>query len=151
MKQYPIGIRYNNPGNLRTRGTKNGLGGADPWQGLIGEDPMNGFGMFGRMADGVRAAAKDLRAGFAEVLRTHGRDGEDTVSEIITEWAPSTENDTAAYIKAVCKATGYGENEVLNDDQPTIRELLKAIFHHENGGDFVDPIDLANGVEKAFT
>lgn len=138
----PLGIRQNNPGNLRYNP-------AIKWDGQLGPG-VNGLLIFIDMPHGVRAAAKDLRAGFREVVQTHGKSGEDTVAEIITEWAPPNENDTPAYIKAVCQRTGYGPDEVLRDDRPTIRELLKAIFHHENGGDFVANDDLVAGVDLAF-
>lgn len=119
----PRGIRNHNPGNIRTRGTANGIGGRDPWRGLIAED-ADGYGVFATALDGLRAMAKDLTTGFR-------RDAEDTIREIITEWAPANENNTAAYIASVVQQTGYAADQQLTlSDRPV---LIRAIVRHENG------------------
>lgn len=120
----PLGVRNHNPGNIRTRGTRNGIRGADPWRGLIAEDSA-GYGIFDTPVNGIRALVIDLRTGFT-------RDGEDTVREIITEWAPPTENNTAAYIAAVARELGVGPDERLSFARD-IGALVRAIIRHENG------------------
>lgn len=66
------------------------------------------------------------------ILRSYGRRGVNTLSEAISTWAPPSENNTAAYIAAVCKDCG------VSPDAPIALEsvmpvLVKAITQHENG------------------
>lgn len=118
----PVGIQNNNPGNLIYMPVK-------PFNGQIAVG-LNGFGKYDTMLNGVRAAALDLLAGFKQVNKTQGRDGEDTVKEIITEWSETDQKD---YIEFVCARTGFDEDQVLTPDEDTIFSLLKAIFRFENG------------------
>lgn len=119
---HPRGIRNNNPGNIRTRGTRNGIGGADPWKGLVGEDDA-GYGIFSEPLYGLRAMFRELGTGYAR--------GERTIRQIISQWAPSSENDTAAYIAAVSAGTGIPADLELTRSDFTA--MVKAIIRHENG------------------
>jgi hypothetical protein len=112
----PRGIRNNNPGNLIDAGI--------PWRGLVGRD-ADGYAVFRTALEGIRAAYIDLRTGFH-------RDREDTVREIVTEWAPPTENPTARYIDHVARALGVGPDTPLVLERDRI-PLLEAIFEFENG------------------
>ena len=141
IRLVPRGIRNNNPGNLIYVPNIN-------WRGEIGVDGR--LLIFDTMLNGVRACVKDLLAGFKEVNRTAGKSGEDTIREIITEFAPPHENDTEAYIAAVSQRSGFGPDLVLTPDQETLFKLATAIFHHENGGDFVSDADIAAGVVAAL-
>lgn len=138
----PRGIRNNNPGNLRYYPSI-------AWHGQIGPDD-GGYARFATMRQGVRAACIDLLAGFRQSQVSGGREGENTVAEIIAEWAPSNENDTEAYVKAVCKATGFGRDYEITPTKWNLVSLLDAIFRHENGGDFVPIADLLAGVDEAL-
>lgn len=140
-QRLPRGARNRNPGNLCHYENIQ-------WKGLVGQDDDN-FCIFDTMSNGVRAACLDLIAGFKQSQRTGGRDGEDTVREIITEWAPSNENDTDAYVAAVCKRTGFEPETVLPLTRATIRQLANAIFIHENGGNFVSEAELLVGLHEA--
>lgn len=132
----PRGIRNKNPGNIERNAMR--------WQGMAKEQTDPRFVVFESMAHGVRAAAK--------VLLTYYRKHKlNTVRGIINRWAPMSENNTGAYIRAVCKAA------LVEPDQPlpmtheqTLRVLLRAIFHHENGGHFVSDADIAQGVKMAL-
>lgn len=135
----PRGIRNHNPGNVRTRGTRNGIGGRDPWLGLIGED-LEGYGIFSTAELGIRAMVRDLLVGFE-------RDGENTIREIITEWAPSTENDTAAYIASVAKQTGFHPDQELALD--ALPALVRAIIRHENGQQPYSAEVIASAIARA--
>ena len=137
----PRGIRNNNPGNLRHYPAIN-------WLGMVGQDDDN-FCVFESMEYGVRAAVLDLIAGFKQAHKSGGRQGEDTVAEIIEEWAPANENDTAAYFRAVCRDTGFDRDEILPLTPETLTKLARAIFRHENGGHFVTLKDLDVGVGMA--
>jgi hypothetical protein len=58
-----------------------------------------------------------LRAAFV-LLRTY-RDKHKAVciEDIITRWAPPTENDTRKYISDLCKLTGFGGKERLTENE----------------------------------
>jgi hypothetical protein len=87
----------------------------------------------------------------AVILRNYSRKHDvHTITGVILRWAPPSENDTAAYVRAVASFTGYGASDVLNfNDQTTIRALVLAIIQHENGKP-VDFFDVVNGVRYAF-
>lgn len=112
----PAGIRNNNPGNLMDVGIE--------WRGLIGRD-SKGRARFARPIDGLRAMYIDLRTGFV-------RDAEDTVREIITEWAPPPGNPTAAYIDFVSRALNVSPDQRLELASSRV-PLLQAIIQFENG------------------
>lgn len=135
VPRLPKGIRNSNPGNLRFNPRV-------VWRGQVGQD-KDGFCVFEDMRYGVRAACKVLLTGFR-------KQGEDTVREIISNWAPSTENDTAAYIDAVCAAMKVGPDDLLTTSQDTLFALLKAIFRHENGAFMVHEDTIRKGIEEAL-
>lgn len=113
----PRGIRNNNPGNIRYTSIK--------WNGQIGSDGT--YAIFDSAISGIRAMVINIHTGFV-------RDGENTVRKIITEWAPSTENDTRSYINAVAQFVGAAPDAPL-DFRLYIKPLVRAIIRHENGYD----------------
>jgi hypothetical protein len=110
----PIGLRNNNPGNIRP---------GDPWQGATGTN--GGFLVFEDLSWGLRALATDI------ANKIHG--GFDTIQEMITRYAPPSENNTAAYVAAVSRDTGIPADQLLGEDLDTLRDLIRAIISHENG------------------
>lgn len=113
------GIRNHNAGNIR-------LNDAFKWDGQV-EGSDKSFCTFVSAEWGVRALAKTLM----NYGRVHGLN---TVSEIISRWAPSVENDTDAYIESVADAIGWYSWVPLDlDNMSTVTDLVKAIIHHENG------------------
>lgn len=107
----PVGVRNNNPGNLRQ------------W----GDMPRDsrGYAVFPTAEAGLAAAIKNLQA----QQSVHGLN---TVQGIISKWAPSSENNTAAYISDVTKRTGFAPNQKLNlDDPKTVAPLISGIVRHE--------------------
>ena len=114
----PRGIRNNNPGNLRL--TK------DEWNGLLPGDDLEFF-TFKTPMYGIRALAK--------VLTNYGKKYKlGTIKEVISRWAPPSENDTQSYIDAVCYRLGCGEDVPIELRCTGIIELLvRAIIFHENG------------------
>lgn len=114
----PRGIRNNNPCNIRRSQTV--------WQGQVaGVDPD--FVTFDTPLHGIRAGAKIL-------WNYHRLYGLQTIAEIVSRWAPSSENDTASYIAAVAHAMGVAANDNLNLLSGTIlAQLIAAIIAHENG------------------
>lgn len=113
----PLGIRDNNPGNLRYIANP-----ARAWNGQIGDN--QGFGVYDTAANGVRAMSHQLQEDFAN--------GDTTLADLITTWAPPSENDTAAYIAAVAAQTGLDPNARL-DLYPNLPAIVAAIIQHENG------------------
>ena len=100
------GIRNNNPLNIRHS--------ADRWQGARMEQKDKAFVQFTTMAYGYRAAWKTLESYWKYF---HNLPKAFNVRNIISRWAPPTENDTEAYIRAVVMMTGLGGNE--NMTQPS--------------------------------
>ena len=96
------GIRNNNPLNIRHS--------ADRWLGMREEQEDKSFVQFKSMAYGYRAAWRILQT-YYERFRMQGKLF--TVRNIIERWAPSSENDTEAYIKQVLKLSGIGGRENL--------------------------------------
>jgi hypothetical protein len=103
----PLGMRENNPGNLRPGGHE---------------------AEYGSLPEGIAAAYENLLA----YQRKHGLN---TIREIISRWAPPKENNTAAYIADVSKRLGVGADESVDvSDVSTAIQMLMAIFAHENSG-----------------
>ena len=110
----PRGIHNNNPLNIRKS--------SDSWRGATGDDGE--FVTFDSPVFGIRAATKIL-------ITYKEKYGLNTVAEIISRWAPPSENDTTSYIESVSRRVGVGRNEqLLISDLP---ELIKAMIQHENG------------------
>lgn len=131
----PRGVRNNNPGNLEASSS-------NPWVGQTGSDGR--FAKFETPEHGIRALGRNLIS--------YQRQGIDTVGEIINRWAPpSDNNDTAAYIKAVCAQLGVTANQPLDASNPdTLQALCAAIIKHENGKQPYSPDQLSTGVSAAL-
>ncbi|ELX9510058.1 hypothetical protein RJN96_000124 [Enterobacter hormaechei] len=129
------GIRNNNPGNLEYSKT-------NPWVGQTGDDGR--FAKFETPEHGIRALGRNLLS--------YQRQGIDTVSDIINRWAPpSDNNNTDAYIKAVCAQLGVTADQQLDASNPdTLKALCAAIIQHENGSQPYSDQQLATGVSAAI-
>lgn len=111
----PLGIRNNNPGNLRT-----GANGA--------------FGTYATPADGLAALGRQLNLYATGQSRAAGGRRLDTIQDIISTYAPSNENDTGAYVAALSKQLGVSPTAHLNlQDADTLASLMRGIVGHENG------------------
>lgn len=107
----PLGLRQNNPGNLRSWGSTPVLG---------------GFANFGSAEAGLAAMAQNLQG--------YGRRGVNSVDAIINRWAPSSENDTASYIRSVAGRMGVKSGEALDLNNPEVlSKLMGAMIQHEQG------------------
>lgn len=125
--------RNNNPGNLNFAGQA----------GAVLEDGSNArFAKFGSTAEGVSALAKQLQR--------YGERGLDTVSKIINKYAPSSENNTQAYIDALSKRLGVtGDQKLDLNDTTTLTGLIKGIARHEAGSDYLSDSDVMTGLSMA--
>lgn len=131
-KKLPRGIRNNNFLNIRASKT--------PWIGQNGSD-KEGFCIFLSRIMGYRAAFK--------TLDTYGRKyGIYALKDIITRWAPPSENKTEAYINAVCNLTGY-EPETRIITKAQIVNLVRAMAKVEIGIKWADFI-FTEELEKAY-
>ena len=98
------GLRNCNPLNIRrVAGTH--------WKGEIMapvEDRQ--FCQFTTLEHGIRAAY--------QILDTYRRKYHAVcIEDIISRWAPPSENDTEAYIRSVCTLTGFGGKERLTENE----------------------------------
>jgi len=114
MSGYPLGLRNNNPGNIRP---------GDNWQGMIGEN--QGFVVFENIAWGLRAMGKAIIHEFNV--------GNNTIAKLISDWAPPSENDTEAYIRNMVKYTGFSADQALPADRATLKKLIRAHMNVELG------------------
>jgi hypothetical protein len=101
----PIGLRNNNPGNLK---------------------PGGRFANFASMQDGIDYTDANLQK--------YAKMGDDSVRKVIARWAPPSENNTDAYVSAVAKGLGVKPDEKIDLSSPLVRHLMASeIFKHENG------------------
>ena len=130
------GIRNNNPLNIRHS--------ADRWQGARKEQTDKAFVQFETMAYGYRAAWKVLDSYWKHFRK---RKKAYNVRNIISRWAPPSENHTEAYIRHVTRLSGLGANENMvrpsNGRQlERMALLITAMTCVENGTD-MDQVDQA--------
>ena len=111
------GQRNLNPLNIRK---------GDKWQGLAAEQTDKEFCVFESPTFGFRAACK--------ILQKYASRGIVTIESIISRWAPPSENDTKAYIAAVCKTMkARPGDKVWPHDRTATCRLLYAMSRVESG------------------
>lgn len=118
-KKLSRGLRNNNPCNLII--TKN------KWVGKIEKSEDEKFEQFLTMELGIRAAIISIS--------NQIKKGKITIERLITNYAPSNENDTHNYINLVCKMMNMTKNEVFIETAYEMFKLIKAIIIIENGID----------------
>ena len=110
----------NNPLNIRFNEN-------NQWRGQTGQN--RGFCVFSSEAYGIRAGYK--------ILTNYIKWGVNTIRDIIHRWAPTSENDTEAYIRFVCDETILEPDHVLTDcnihDYWTKIIILQAMIKMECG------------------
>ena len=112
------GMRNNNPGNLRE-----GIG-------QIGTD-SEGYAVFPTPQAGYNAAARQLVG--------YGNAGLNTINAIIEKWAPTSENNTQAYINSVVQSMNqkgfdvdaFSQLDLKNGEM--LKALLDSMINHEVG------------------
>lgn len=122
----PRGIRNNNPLNIR-KGSK--------WQGLAEHQPDKCFCTFVSMEYGFRAAFRLLRnyvSGFGGTRKPCKN-----IHDIVSRWAPESENKTDAYIAFVCKQTQLHPFQSIDfNDRATMVAIVAAMAEVECGHKF---------------
>lgn len=117
-KPLPRGIRNNNPLNIRI---------GNVWLGEVPNPTDNEFEQFVSMFYG-------LRAGFILLRRYIRRYHLTTVPDIISRWAPGSENNTVKYIDTVCQLSGITPDAQLDyGDEETLVNLVDAMILVECG------------------
>lgn len=117
-KQLPRGIRNNNPLNIRI---------GNVWLGEVKHPTDKSFEQFISMEYGIRA-------GFVILRRYIRRYGIDTIAEIVSRWAPSSENNTRAYIAAVANLTLLDPDlPVRFEDKEVMCSIVSAMIEVECG------------------
>ncbi|NEG57959.1 lytic transglycosylase catalytic [Pantoea agglomerans] len=110
------GERNNNPGNLNYAGQA----------GAMLERSGGRFAKFQSAYDGLRAMARQLML--------YAKRGINSVEGIISTWAPSSENNTGAYVNSISSRLGVDPKAALNLQNPQVlSQLMNGIIHHENG------------------
>ena len=119
MRKMSRGLRNNNPLNIRRNSTQ--------WQGLAAVQSDSAFFQFIAPEWGYRAAIKTLQ----NYRRLHGLT---TVEQMVSRWAPASENNTTGYIAAVCMRTGLSrEHKVDVNKESEMCSIVEAMSFVENG------------------
>lgn len=114
----PRGIRNNNPLNIRI---------GNVWLGEVSNPTDPDFEQFVSMEYGLRAAFVLLRRYINHYKRQ-------TITEIISAWAPSTENLTQKYIDHVLSQMHLDSETLIRfEDAATMVRLVDAMAYHECG------------------
>lgn len=133
------GIRNNNPGNIDWNKSNKWLGQLPH---ITAIEPR--FARFDTPENGIRALGKLL-------LTYQRKHGLKTVEQIIGRWAPSTENNTEAYARAVEQRTDTKPGADVDISDPKIlKGFAVAIIHHENGGNPYNDAVVNEGIRRAL-
>ena len=132
------GVRNNNPMNLRK-------GVAFQYQ--VENPSETAFMTFGKTWQGIRAGVLDITNDISK--------GKNTLTSLISQFAPPSENNTVNYINNVASATGLKPDEIIDRKNFALMcKLVSAIISIENGANalkFVTAQDINEGVKSAFT
>ncbi|WP_241612933.1 hypothetical protein [Rosenbergiella epipactidis] len=141
-------FRNNNFGNLNFAGQ----------EGAVLEDtPGKGKARFARFAtpeDGFRALANQVSSYANGTSKAAVYQKLNTVSEIISKWAPPNENNTEKYIQTISTSLGVKPTDKINTADPQVMtKLIRAIATYEGGNPTVSDGYIQNsiGSEDATT
>ena len=115
----PVGIQNNNPGNLVKT--------AIAWEGKIphAQNTSSRFEQFINIEYGIRALMRDIITDYSRGLTT--------VNELINEFAPPHENNTASYVAFVSNAIGISSTAQITLTKEALIAICQAIVIMENG------------------
>lgn len=123
------GFRNHNPGNLKAAPNSTGRN--------------QGFSTFATDNDGLAAMARQLML--------YGDRGNNTPGGIIHTYAPSSENNTRAYIDDVSSRTGYDSRQRLDLHNPEVlKTLMAAMIQHEQGSQPYTEEQLKKAIQSAI-
>lgn len=130
---YPLGLRNNNPGNLRYTASIN-------WLGQTGSN--KGFSTFKNISYGIRAWGMDLKHDIGK--------GANTIEKLIYQYAPPSENNTESYINNVVRISGIGRKQILPANTTTLLRLARGFFSVELGESYAKQLtdrDILDGLK----
>ncbi|HGX3348504.1 TPA: hypothetical protein ACNH8U_001101 [Klebsiella pneumoniae] len=123
------GFRNHNPGNLKAAPNSTGKRGK--------------FSTFASDDDGLSAMARQLML--------YGDRGNNTPGGIIQTYAPSSENNTRAYIDDVSSRTGYDSRQRLDLHNPEVlKTLMAAMIQREQGSQPYTEEQLKKAIQSAI-
>ena len=123
------GFRNHNPGNLKAAPNSTGKRGK--------------FSTFASDDDGLSAMARQLML--------YGDRGNNTPGGIIHTYAPSSENNTRAYIDDVTSRTRYGADQRLDLHNPEVlKTLMASMIQHEQGSQPYTEEQLKKAIQSAI-
>lgn len=126
-------FRNNNPGNLVFA---NQEGASLEAANSNGEQR---FAKFNTPEEGIRGLANQVSSYYEGTSKAAGYEKLQTVSSIISKWAPPNENNTNQYIKNVCDYLGVSPNEKIDASDPEVMtRLVRAIATKEGGNPAVN-------------
>lgn len=121
----PRGIRNNNPGNLNYVG-QNGA--------TLEDHATPRFARFNSAFEGFAALGKQIKAYYNGTSKAAGYQKLQSVEDIISRFAPASENNTQAYINKLSKMLGVGRGDSLNIQDPQVlATLMNGVTQIENG------------------
>lgn len=122
-KEQPRGIRNNNPLNIRK---------GNNWKGEVKNQTDRAFEQFVSMQYGIRAGfiiLKKYMTGYNGLTQKFN-----TIEKMISRWAPTSENNTRAYITAVSKWTGIPSTQQMSFSQKKLMcDIVDAMIKVECG------------------
>ncbi|HHS9743008.1 TPA: hypothetical protein ACTW90_005492 [Raoultella ornithinolytica] len=125
-----LGLRNNNPGNLRVAPNATGVN--------------RGFVTYDNSNDGLAAMARQLML--------YGDRGNNTLNSMIHTYAPRSENDTQSYINSVSAATGFQPQQRMDLHNPEVlKSVMAAMIQHENGAQPYSEDDIRAAIQTAIS
>jgi hypothetical protein len=130
----PRGVRNNNPLNIRKSNAE--------WVGMAPVQSDPDFVQFDDAVYGIRAGCK--------IIKTYVNRGLNTISKIISTWAPPSDNNpTDAYVANVAGACGINPTDII-DLSVIFPKLIGAMIKQEQGLPDLYPDDvIAQGIALA--
>lgn len=109
----PLGMRLNNPGNLRKWGS---------------HPVVSGFASFASPEQGLEAMANQL-AIYQDLHKWN------TLDDIVKHWAPAADsNDVGSYVRDLANKTGFAHDQKLDLHAPAqLAAVMSAMVGHEQG------------------
>lgn len=130
----PRGIRNNNPLNIRI---------GNKWVGEVENPTDKDFEQFTCMHYG-------LRAGFKLLQRYINRYHLDCITEIVSRWAPNSENNTASYVSFVVEHSGIGALDTIKfADKQKMCAIVAAMIRYECGQSVAENV-ISEGYDLAL-
>lgn len=139
----PRGIRNNNPGNLNYVG-QNGA--------TLENHATPRFARFNSAFEGFAALGKQIKAYYNGTSKAAGYQKLQSVEDIISRFAPASENNTQGYIDKLSKMLGVGRGDSLNIQDPKVlATLMNGITQIENGKNPYAPEMVLKAAESSLT